>query len=209
MPLYHFIDQDIANLAFIGFQREHGKRYRDKEEESKRAAIFQANLKYIEDVNGQNLPYKLGVNRYADLTSEEFSAQRLRPMKLDEKVKEKILVEADDGATDLPASVDWRTKGVLTPIKDQGQCGSCWAFSATGALEAQYAIATGKLLSFSEQQLVDCSGGYGNEGCDGGIMDAAYNYTQHHGIDQESTYPYKAEDERCKTRLEKRHDGLP
>ncbi|KAF4669530.1 hypothetical protein FOL46_001353 [Perkinsus olseni] len=209
IPLYHFIDQDIANLAFVGFQTKHGKRYRDKEEESERAAIFQANLEYIEEVNSQNLPYKLGVNEYADLSFEEFSAQMLRPIKVDEKMKEKMLVQAEDDATDLPASVDWRDKNVLNPIKNQGDCGSCWAFSATGALEAQYAIATGKLLSFSEQQLVDCSGGYGNEGCNGGIMDAAYNYTQHYGIDQESTYPYKAEDERCDTSLEKRHDGLP
>ncbi|KAF4706113.1 hypothetical protein FOZ63_028046 [Perkinsus olseni] len=208
IPLYHFIDQDIANLAFVGFQRKHGKRYRDKEEESKRAAIFKANLEYIEEVNSQNLPYKLGVNEYADLSFEEFSAQMLRPIKVDEKMKEKMLVQAEDDAMDLPASVDWREKNVLNPIKNQGDCGSCWAFSATGALEAQHAIATGKLLSLSEQQLVDCSTDYGNKGCNGGIMDAAYNYTQHHGIDQESTYPYNAGDNKCQDTLAKKADGL-
>ncbi|KAF4753586.1 hypothetical protein FOZ63_024944, partial [Perkinsus olseni] len=105
----------------------------------------------------------LGVNEYADLTSEEFSAQRLRPLKVDKELKGTILVQAEDDAVDLPDVVDWRPKGVLNPIKDQGKCGSCWAFSANGALEAQYAIATGKLLSFSEQQLVDCSTAYGNK----------------------------------------------
>ncbi|KAF4688211.1 hypothetical protein FOZ63_021772, partial [Perkinsus olseni] len=100
-------------------------------------------------------------------------------------------------------------KNVLNPIKNQGNCGSCWAFSATGALEAQYAIATGKLLSFSEQELVDCSWGYGDIGCGGGNMVHAYQYMQDHGIDQESTYPYKAGNNKCQDPLAKKADGLP
>ena len=100
--------------------------------------------------------------------------------------------------TGLPSSVDWRTKGAVTPVKDQGNCGSCWSFSATGAMESLSFISGRGLPSLSEQQLVDCSGSYGNYGCGGGLMDNAFRYVRDKGITTEKAYAYTATDQSCK-----------
>merc|ERR1712057_8068 len=100
-------------------------------------------------------------------------------------------------ASAAPASVDWTTKGAVTPVKNQGQCGSCWAFSTTGSTEGIHQIKTGKLLSFSEQQLVSCAGSFGNQGCNGGLMDNGFKYIQQSGDTLESNYPYTGKTGKC------------
>jgi len=139
---------------------------------------------------------QLALNSFADLTSAEFRARYLsldqRPMNAN---RTKNVVELN--TTNLPDRIDWRDKGIVTPVKDQKQCGSCWAFSATGSLEGVYALKAGQLASFSEQQLVDCSRGEGNEGCNGGLMDYAFEYVRDNGIQSEDSYKYTARDGKC------------
>ena len=98
--------------------------------------------------------------------------------------------------TNLAASLDWRSRGAVTPVKNQGQCGSCWSFSTTGTLEGFHHIATGNLVSLSEQQLVDCS--KTSYGCNGGFMVYALQYAQQNPIERESDYPYTAQTQSCK-----------
>ena len=135
----------------------------------------------------------MGINQFSALTDEEFVQTYLGTIVPSENIVEQNeeYVQAGD--------VDWVAQGAVTPVKNQGQCGSCWAFSTTGGLEGLSKLAYGNLQSFSEQQLVDCSGKYGNMACNGGLMDNAYKYVRDQGIVHEDEYPYKAVKQTCKT----------
>ncbi|EFN65240.1 Cathepsin L [Camponotus floridanus] len=145
--------------------------------------------------------YKLGMNKYGDMLHHEF-VNTLNGFNKSETVSEEQLIGAtfiEPVNVELAKSVDWRTNGAVTAIKDQGQCGSCWAFSSTGALEGQHFRQSGVLVSLSEQNLIDCSGKYGNNGCNGGLMDYAFRYIKENkGLDTEKSYPYEAENDQCR-----------
>jgi cathepsin L len=186
------------------FKTFHGKQYASNGEETARRVIWEKNLKYI---NSHNLEatfgkhsYTLKMNAFGDLTNAEFVAKfnGFNKSHTVTQSKNKITYLAPSNVQ-IPDSVDWRTQGYVTPVKDQGQCGSCWAFSAVASLEGQHFKATGQLVSLSEQNLVDCSGSFGNDGCNGGLMDQAFDYIKSNkGIDTESSYPYTAQDGSCK-----------
>ncbi|CAH1227168.1 CTSV [Branchiostoma lanceolatum] len=197
-----------ASLSFESqweaFKIKHDKGYGEKEEYARRL-IFQDNLKTIvrhnQEADAGKHSYWLGVNQFADMTHAEYLDQVIGGCLINgnrTKAGSRAIYRSTPNMQ-VRDTVDWRDEGLVTDIKDQGQCGSCWAFSTTGSLEGQHAKATGTLVSLSEQNLVDCSRQLGNKGCEGGDMDQAFQYIiQNNGIDQEQCYPYKAKNHRCK-----------
>jgi cathepsin L len=187
------------------YKRTFEKQYASDAEEILRRSIWEANVALIRKHNLEAdlglHTYTLGMNKYGDMTIKEFVKQMNG---LDLSLKNVSFSGTCDQFVapanyQRPDSVDWRTKGYVTPVKDQGQCGSCWAFSTTGSLEGQHFAKTQQLVSISEQNLVDCSTKYGNFGCRGGLMDNAFKYIkENNGIDTEASYPYEARDDTCR-----------
>ncbi|MQL70158.1 hypothetical protein Taro_002438 [Colocasia esculenta] len=197
---FHFDEKDLATEKSLWdlydrWQNHHTMRTRDVLEKLKPFDVFKDNVRYIHEFNKMGKPYKLGLNKFGDLTPEEFrqkyAGYKIGHSALHHEAPKRSQLFSHVNVTDVPPSVDWRTRGAVAPVKNQGECGDCWAFSAVGAVEGINHIKTKRLLSLSEQELLDCDTAQ-NLGCSGGIMDYAFEFIKNNGITTESNYPYTA-----------------
>lgn len=206
MSVSHLSEAKSTNIEehekwkeFVDYTRRYKKHY-DLNEMSIRFDVYQKNVEHIAKHNmDRSHSYKLGINQYADMTEEEFRVASMKgcyiPL-VSETLFSKLFHTCEpfthEKSNSTPSNIDWRNKGAVTSVKNQEQCGSCWSFSATGAMEGAHQIATGELINLSEQQLVDCSGSYGNKGCNGGVMSNAFEYGIDKGMCSAQDYPYDA-----------------
>ncbi|KAG6545013.1 hypothetical protein Mapa_013705 [Marchantia paleacea] len=200
-----FPAEEFNRNLFESWMHQQSKIYSDEAEKSARFNIFKANLRRIEEHNSKPSSYKLGLTKFADLSQEEFKAKYLKTRfrRNDRSSQAPTFSYANVEA--VPKAVDWRKKGAVTAIKDQGECGSCWAFSTIGGVEGINQIRTGNLVSLSEQELVSCDVTANTQGCEGGYMDYGYEFiAQNGGVDSERDYPYTAEDDSCNSHKEKK-----
>ncbi|CAN8267365.1 unnamed protein product [Cochlearia groenlandica] len=185
---------------------KHNRVYADVKEKNNRYVVFKRNVERIERLNSvpEGRTFKLAVNQFADLTNDEFRSMYTGykgnlVLSKQSGIKTTPFRYQNVSAGALPVSVDWRKKGAVTPIKNQESCGCCWAFSVVAAIEGATQIKKGKLISLSEQELVDCD--TNDYGCSGGFMDTAFEHIMATGgLTTESNYPYIGEDATCKTK---------
>jgi len=192
-------DKPEVNYAmkWKSFKEENGKTYSSAIEEEQRYQIFKVNVDFIYSMNNKGNAFELGVTPFADLTADEFGASHFG-IAMPDAMWDSLpnLGNHTYKGEELAAAVDWTTKGAVTPVKNQGQCGSCWSFSTTGSLEGAWEIANpGKLVSISEQQFVDCD--KQDSGCSGGLMDTAFKFAEENALCTEESYPYKATGSTC------------
>ncbi|XP_006030868.1 pro-cathepsin H [Alligator sinensis] len=188
-------------IQFRSWMLQHGKWYSEGEYYS-RLRIFAGNKRRVERHNAGNHSFQMGLNEFSDLTFAEFKKRFLWSEPQNCSATRSNLPRSSGPC---PSAIDWRKKGnYVTPVKNQGGCGSCWTFSTTGCLESAIAIKTGKLLMLSEQQLVDCAQNFNNHGCSGGLPSQAFEYILYNkGLMGEDTYPYRAENGTCKFQPDK------
>jgi hypothetical protein len=197
-PMHEFIHQSTEHVdsEFDRFKQKHNKNYDTEHEHESRKSIFHQNLRFIHSKNRAKLGFSLGVNHLADRTEDELRA--LRGFKSSLTYNGGLPFPEDvEGTKDhLPDQFDWRLYGAVSPVKDQSVCGSCWSFGTVGAIEGAYFLKNGgNMVRLSQQALIDCSWGYGNNGCDGGEDFRSYQWMmQVGGIPTEEDYNYLGQD---------------
>ncbi|XP_031747045.1 uncharacterized protein LOC100124852 [Xenopus tropicalis] len=191
--------------------KTHQKSYKDGEEERARRTIWEESLKFI---TAHNLEYSLGLHTYevgmnhlGDMTGEEVAATMTGYTGSDHSLASMTEAPKEINEAQPPASIDWRTKGCVTPVKNQGSCKCDYAFAAVGAMECQWKIKTGSLLTFSPQELVDCSYTEGNNGCNNGFLWSSFTYMKKYGLMQEPAYPYEGKEGKC-TKMKPSNTGV-
>ena len=197
--LYNDLANDRSSVVpveirtqFAQWKLQHGKVYASSENEY-RLTVFNNNIKQIKKLNDNSETATFGINKFADLTPEEFKVKHTGFKQVDVSAPEVEL-----SLENVPASIDWVKKGAVTSIKNQEQCGGCWAFATAANLESYQFLTKNRLESLSMQQLIDCSTAYGNEGCNGGLNSWAYQYVAKQGIELNSQYPFTQQNNACK-----------
>jgi len=177
---------------FDDFMKKFKRKYADSSTEWYRRTVFHDNLKYINEMNAKELPFKLGVTEFADLTFDEFKEGYLSGYSPSKRNSSLGVFRAPVNQA-APDSVDWTLQGAVTPVKNQAHCGSCWTFSTTGALEGALYIKTKTLTPLSEQYILDCD--TGGSKCRGGSMAQAFDWVKENGLPAEATDGYKCADQ--------------
>jgi cathepsin L len=201
----HLLSNPELDSVWERFKEHHLKKYKNKEHELKRRHIFEDHWETITEHNVKadlgHHSFRMGLTAFTDWTEAEFKAlltlvvQANHTSQSGKSSPDNVRVVT---ASSLPASVNWVTEGAVTPIKNQGQCGGCYSFSATGGLEGQMFLQTGQLVSLSEQNIIDCSTQQGDLGCNGGAITYAFEYVQQNGgLDTEASYPFTGQQGSC------------
>lgn len=194
--------QDSVTEMFHAWRSSHHRAYATVAEYAQRQKVFQRNHAIVQHHNSLKKSYKLALNQFADMTDDEFRAQYLGFRRSGRRAPAAVVHK--HAHVNLPASVDWREKGAVSPVKDQADCGSCWTFATTGSVESAVYLKTGKMNLLSEQQLLDCTWSLGVAACNGGDTQVAYTYVMSHGLNTEADYSYQAENDYCRV-----DDSLP
>ncbi|CAG9333816.1 unnamed protein product [Blepharisma stoltei] len=197
-PLPALHEYELEEQEFKNFLKTYNKNYPNEAEYRVRLQNFRENLLFARVHNKLGKTWTLGVNNFADLSMEEFKHIYLSNSHIPITGVEYFTPEK----VEIPTTIDWRQKGAVTPIKNQGQCGACWSFSTTASVEAAWFLSGHTLVSLSEQALIDCSVSFGTSGCYGGSYDAGFQYTIKYGLPTGTTYPYVARSQNCNTALQ-------